>query len=139
MSGGIRCEDLANAGYEEDREESRMGMHTEKVLQAAFPSGQKRYATEGGGELQVVSLRFAMLLAAQLEELEASVHPEAARTGWRKLEDGDRSAYEVSVTRAEAQSTQEYEFVTMHGGDFYGYRVEVPPFDSSTPQKGSGA
>ena len=44
--------------------------HIEKVRQAAFSSGQKRYATEGGGELQVVSLKFAILLAQQVEELE---------------------------------------------------------------------
>ena len=46
------------------------------VRQFAFPSGQKRYATDGGGELKVVSLGIAIMLARKLDDARARLAPE---------------------------------------------------------------
>ena len=70
--------DMANAGFEEEHEEPVPTPHQDRMRQAAFPSGQARYSTEFGGEIQVVSLSMALMLAKQLEDTEKQSDARAA-------------------------------------------------------------
>jgi len=57
---------------------------------------------------------------------------DAARSGpnWRKIEDGEPLCKGVHFTRAEASAGGDVCVTAIHGGEFYEYRVKVPPFDS---------
>ena len=134
---------MANAGFEEDREEPAPTPHQDKMRQAAFPSGQTRYATEHGGEIRVVSLSMVLMLAKQLEDTERELAKHRAELGapdenraaalWKLLDDIDtlddaaksndaefrRRCYDIQRKRFAIMSGEQYDILRSqpHNGE----------------------